>query len=94
MTVRELLEIAEIKNKHKLIEQYSADTGKSFSTWFREDLMLFIETIVMSKGPIETKFRILPNTNDVAKVGHIDFSKLYFNNLEAAAIAINKLEVR
>jgi hypothetical protein len=55
--------------------------------------MLFIERWVLEEGKVVDKFRILPNTNDVSKIGHIDFTKHYYDNFEEAVKAMISLNI-
>lgn len=78
-------------NKKNIIKHYdlkqmrSCFTGELYETWFRNDMMFFIESPIWKQGEMIEKYRILPNTNDVDKIGHIDFTKLEFKSFEEAA---------
>lgn len=78
------LNIANVMQRYSLLQYKSAWTGEMLDTWYRPDMMLFIERWVLEKGKVVDKFRILPNTNDISKIGHIDFTKHYYNNFEDA----------
>jgi hypothetical protein len=74
-----------------LLPLYSAITGRKYDTWFRKDMLLFIERYIIEEGKMVDKYRILPNTNDGTKIGHIDFTKHVYATLEEAAMNMNKL---
>ena len=86
------LNIGAVMQRYSLMQMQSAFTGEMFETWYRPDMMLFIEKWVLEKGKVVDKYRILPNTNDISKIGHIDFTKHYYENFEDAVkvmIALN-----
>ena len=85
--------IADVMQRYSLIQAQSYFTGELFETWYRPDMMLFIERWVLEEGKIVDKFRILPNTNDVSKIEHIDFTKHYYNNFEEAVKTMVSLNV-
>ena len=87
------LNIADVMQRYSLIQIQSAFTGEMFETWYRPDMMLFVERWVLEKGKVVDKFRILPNTNDVNKIGHIDFTKHYYVNFEEAVKNMVELNV-
>ena len=87
------LNIGIVMQRYSLLQMQSAYTGEMFETWYRPDMMLFIERWVLEKGKVADKFRILPNTNDVNKIGHIDFTKHYYTNFEDAVKAMASLNV-
>ena len=87
------LHIADVMQRYSLLQIQNTYTGEMFETWYRPDMMLFIERWVLEKGKVVDKFRILPNTNDVRKIGHIDFTKHYYNNFEDAVKAMVSLNV-
>lgn len=89
----EALNIADVMQRYSLLQMQSAYTREMFETWYRPDMMLFIERWVLEKGKVVDKFRILPNTNDVNKIGHIDFTKHYYINFEDAVKAMVSLNV-
>ena len=77
--------------KYNLKQQFSAYTGEPYNTWFRSDLLFFIERYVMREGKLVDEFRIRPNTNDISKIGHINFSKHYYKNFEDAVENLIKM---
>lgn len=87
------LNIADVMQRHSLIQLQSAFTGEILDTWYRPDMMLFVEKYVLEKGEVVDKFRILPNTNDISKIGHIDFTKHYYNNFEDAVKVMVSINV-
>lgn len=82
-----------VMQRYSLLRQQSAMTGEMFETWYRPDMMLFVERWVLEKGEVVDKYRILPNTNDVNKVGHIDFTKHYYDNFEEAVKVMVSLNI-
>ena len=82
-----------IVQRYGLLQQKSTLTWEMFNTWYRPDMLLFIERYVMGKGKVVDKFRILPNTNDFEKIGHINFTKLYFDDFEDAAKTLININV-
>ena len=87
------LNIADVMQRYSLIQLQSAFTGEMFETWYRPDMMLFVERWVLEIGKVVDKFRILPNTNDISKIGHIDFTKHYYNNFEDAVKVMVSINV-
>jgi hypothetical protein len=87
------LGISDVIQRYFLIQLRSCFTGELFETWYRPDMMLFIERWVLEEGKVVDKFRILPNTNDVSKIGHIDFTKHYYDNFEEAVKAMISLNI-
>ena len=85
--------IHDVMQHYSLLQVQSAYTGEMFETWYRPDMMLFIERWVLEKGKLVDKFRVLPNTNDVSKIGHIDFTKHYYEEFEEAVKNMVKLNV-
>ena len=85
--------IADVMQRYSLLQYKSAWTGEMLDTWYRPDMMLFVERWVLEKGKVVDKFRILPNTNDVRKIGHIDFTKHYYKNFEEAVKNMVELDV-
>lgn len=85
--------IADVMQRYSLIQLQSAFTGEMFETWYRPDMMLFVERWVLEKDKIVDKFRILPNTNDISKIGHIDFTKHYYDNFEDAVKVMVSINV-
>ena len=86
------LNIGAVMQRYSLLQMQSAFTGEMFETWYRPDMLLFVERWVLKEGKVIDKYRILPNTNDVRKIGHIDFTKHYYENFEDAVknmVAIN-----
>ena len=86
------LNIGAVMQRYSLLQMQSAFTGEMFETWYRPDMLLFVERWVLKEGKVIDKYRILPNTNDVRKIGHIDFTKHYYENFEDAIknmVAIN-----
>jgi len=88
-----VLNIADVMQRYSLIQLQSAFTGEMFETWYRPDMKLFVERWVLEKDKIVDKFRILPNTNDISKIGHIDFTKHYYNNFEDAVKVMVSINV-
>ena len=78
------LNIGAVMQRYSLLQMQSAFTGEMFETWYRPDMLLFVERWVLKEGKVIDKYRILPNTNDVRKIGHIDFTKHYYENFEDA----------
>lgn len=87
------LNTTDVIQRYSLLQYESAWTGEILDIWYRPDMMLFVERWVVEKGKIVDKFRILPNTNDVNKIGHIDFTKHYYNNFEEAVKNMVELNV-
>ena len=87
------LNIGAVMQRYSLLQMQNAYTGEMHDTWYRPDMLLFIERWVLEKGKVVDKFRILPNTNDVSKIGHIDFTKHYYINFEDAVKAMCSLNV-
>jgi len=87
------LDIDNIAQSYSLLQMKNAFTGEMLETWFRPDMMLFVERWVMEKGKVVDKFRILPNTNDVFKIGHIDFTKHYYTDFEDAVSTMCTINV-
>ena len=87
------LNIGAIMQRYSLIQIQSAFTGEMFETWYRPDMMLFVERWILEKGNMVDRFRILPSTNDVSKIGHIDFTKHYYENFEDAVKSMVDLNV-
>lgn len=85
--------IADVMQRYSLLQMQNAFTGEMLETWYRPDMMLLIERWVLEKGKVVDKFRVLPNTNDVSKIGHIDFTKHYYTNFEDAVKAMCSLNV-
>ena len=85
--------IHDVMQRYSLLQYKSAWTGEMLDTWYRPDIMLFVERWVLEKGKVVDKFRILPNTNDVRKIGHIDFTKHYYKNFEEAVKNMIELNV-
>lgn len=79
--------------KYQVTELFSSTTGESFRTWFREDKLLFLESSLIQAPNAKERFRIVPNSNDPALFGHIDFTKLYFDDFGQAITAMCDLQV-
>jgi uncharacterized membrane protein YobD (UPF0266 family) len=79
-----------IIEKYSLIE-YDNPLYEDYSTWFRKDMLFFIEQGFAYGGVWVDNYRILPNTNDVAFMEDIDFSRLEFKDFEEAAKKMNDL---
>lgn len=84
------LNIGAVMQRYSLLQMQSALTGKMYEAWYRPDMMLFVERWVLEKGKAVDKFRIRPSTNDVRKIGHIDFTK-HYEEFEDAAKAMVEL---
>lgn len=79
----------QIAEKYGLVRLYSATTGEPFNSWFRVDRELYIDLTV------GRKYRIVPNSNDMGRVGHIDFTKLRnFDTFEEAVQKMMTLDVK
>ena len=87
------LNIADVMQRYSLLQYKSAWTGEILDVWYRPDMMLFVERWVLEKGKVVDKFRILPNTNDISKIGHIDFTKHFYNNFEDAVKVMVSINV-
>lgn len=85
--------IADVMQRYSLLQMQSSFTGEMFETWYRPDMMLFVERWVLEEGKVVDKFRILPNTNDVSKIGHIDFTRHYYTKFEDAVKAMISLNL-
>jgi hypothetical protein len=79
--------IEEVVKRYNLLQLQSDCTKELYGTWFSPDKLLYIEGV-------GNKFRISPNTSDMAIVGHIDFSKHYYEDFEDAAKALLTLTVK
>ena len=86
-------DIHDVMQRYSLLQYKSAWTEEILDTWYRPDMMLFVERWVLEKGKVADKFRILPNTNDANKIGHIDFTKHYYKNFEEAVKNMVELNV-
>ena len=53
------LNIADVMQRHSLLQAQNYFTGEMFETWYRPDMMLFIERWVLEEGKVVDKFRIL-----------------------------------
>ncbi len=94
LTKMELLRMWHICKEYSLSEMHSAITGGTLYTWYRADKAFYIDQFVIEGGVFTDKFRILPNTNDMDKVGHIDFTKLIFTEFVDAARIMVKLKIK
>ena len=79
--------------KYDVAELFSSITGESFHTWFRKDKLLFIESSIINSPNAKERFRIVPNSNDAALFGHIDFTSLTFDTFDQAVVAMCDLQV-
>lgn len=86
-------DIKDIAKRYSLIQMHSYFTGEAFEAWIRPDETLMIQRCVLEKGKVVYKFRILPNIIDEDRIGHIDFTKHYYENFEDAAKALVNLNV-
>lgn len=83
----------DIIRQYKLKQLMSAYTGELYETWFRNDMAFYIQSPIYRHMKVVEGYRILPNTNDMRKIGHIDFTKLEFNSFEAAVMSMISLKV-
>lgn len=77
-----MMTINDVVKKYSLLQLKSAYTEDIYETWFRQDMLFFIE-----KCYLTNKFRILPNASDIS---NIDFTEHYYEDFEdAVKIMIN-----
>jgi hypothetical protein len=79
--------------KYKVTELFSNLTGESLHTWYRDDKLFFVTSSLIQAPNAKERFRIVPSSNDPALYGHIDFTKLYFDDFGQAITVMGDLQV-
>ena len=83
--------IDDVARRYSLMRLQSHLTYEMLETWFRPDMNFFVERYIFENGKMVDKFRIKPTTCDIKKIGHIDFTKLKYENFEDAVKAMCNL---
>jgi hypothetical protein len=81
-------EMTPIEKKYNIRRFYSQWLQRYEDSWYRPDNLFFTEKID------EETYRILPNTNNVSLIGHIDFTKLEFTSFDEAIEKMFSLKLR